>query len=300
MLQSSPVTLMGIALLTVLASCAGLEVEAEAEIPGTKVGGLIRVPSDDGYTEETEMALVADQSMEGLTVRALINDRDGNVVEGPPTVLKRGVNRVIVPGGYGPPVLVFAELEPIMATPDRWPLPPPPSATFTRVFCFDQIPWVPLLDTPNVSYHLEIEATSLAEAESFRQLIVETVYPLLAQGIDPGPLPEFIEAASFTRWEVVPSGPEAGDVHFTSMKPGTRVDEYRLDLNGIQAYATLGSGATARTIGDWQVVHAEALAEDINYPAGSGDVVTDEWEIRFDTDVGDALPNRVEYEIEVL
>jgi hypothetical protein len=285
-------------LVALLASCAGFRAELKANLP---VGGTdlsVVVPGGGGATDGTTTVIHADPSMEGLSVRASVTGPDGEPAVGAPTVIKSGPNVVEIPAGMGPPHLTFfLPREPI--APRTFMGPPTPTPEPASTYYFVQIPWAPFLDQPNLSYHLQLKANSLEQAEARQMHIVETIYASLVRGIDPGPLPEYVAVVSFTSWEFLPGSQNTADIVFTSMRPGSRVDEYRLDFNGTQGYATPGNGAFSRTIGDWQTVQALVRAEDVRFPAGPGELVNNEWEIRFDTDVGDMLPNRVECEIEV-
>ena len=121
----------------------------------------------------------------------------------------------------------------------------------------------------------------------------------LLLGFDPGPLPGHVQTATFSSWRVIDSGDQAGSLRFTVARPGTMVEAFRLDWNGVPGYATVGNGASAFTIGDWQLVQVMVAVEDIHVPSGTGEQFVNEYEIVMDTDRGSALPNRARLEIEL-
>jgi|GEM_PF-2883804 len=154
----------------------------------------------------------------------------------------------------------------------------------------------------NVTYFIELlslpDDHAMAERRRDR---LEGQYQVLLLGIDPGPLPGWVEAAYFASWRVVHSGPHQGDIEITCARPGSQVMRYSLEFTGgstTATVATLGSGADVQSIGGWQVVRATVPAEMIEVPDGSG-IAFDAYEIEFETDNGEPIPHRVAYTIEL-
>lgn len=278
------------ALLAVMNSCQGVKVDVEADsiFGSTKVGVEVP-PAGNGESGPTRISLYPDPSMIGLCAQATMKGSNGPV-SGPPTLLGWGHNVVDVPAGVGPPTLSFGPWEQQLFSGTYQD-----EASELESYYYAAVPWAPV-PGENIYFFLEVEASSHPQA-GLRQAVLGGMYEDLLQGIDPGSLPSYVQIASYMSWHRVDSGPNAGDFVFTAAKPGTQVDDFRLELNDF--VATLGNGASAWTVGDWQVVEATVPSEEVHFPSPSGPV-TNRYRLTLDTDVGDPLPNSAELSIELL
>lgn len=288
MISFKPFWLVG-APLAILSSCQGTDVRVRANTPVVTVEVDVEVPdAGTGESEATTMTVYPDPSMFGLCASATVLGPNGHV-SGPPSLMLPGPNSVEVPPGMGPPSIAFWPWEKQLLSGAYQD----PAAL--ESYYYAAVPWSPV-PGENVYSFLELEATSRSQAD-LRHETLDRMYQDLLQGIDPGPLPSYVKVASYSSWHSVDSGPDAGDIVFTAARPGTQVDHFRLELNDF--VATLGNGATAWTMGDWQVVEVTVPRAEVHFPSPSGPV-TNGYRIVLDTDVGDALPNDAELTMEFL
>jgi hypothetical protein len=248
------------------------------------------------YQPSTEVQMIVPVEMAGKRVRIiLISPLGGDTVLGPIVVLTRGVNKIPIPEGDGVPILEFIP-GPTMITAQQFPSPPTPIDGLETAHVYLRLEQLPLQDEGNRLFYLAIRATSGTEAR-YRLSEMISDFDHLVEGIDPGPLPDYVHGAQVVCWGVDDT---SGDFEVTVLRPGTQVDEFALELNGVPEYATLGSGASVWTLGDWQVVDATVLGSDINLPELDAGPVENSWQITCDTDVGDAIePLGVRYSVEI-
>jgi len=166
-----------------------------------------------------------------------------------------------------------------------------------QTYQFTQFANPPSLLGENVSFYIELEAgVNDLDQASDRMAKARDIFTQLLRGVDPGPLPTWLDVASFTSWRVLEPGSPHGKVLFTSAKPGAQTTQYRLDLNG--AVVDLPD-AHVRTIGAWQMAQATVSTGGIVLPA-MGLPALNEYEITFATDASPSIVNEVSFETELL
>lgn len=245
--------------------------------------------TDGGHHGGHATVVVPDGSgVVGMCARMCSPQVDGTKVCGETVELGPGENLIPVPPGSGEPQLEFVECPEDGGDPDS---PATSGAGFSprqavavplRAYGFAQAPApVDVSGVSNLAYAVLLEARNYGQAIARRDELVE-LYGQVLQGVDPGPFPGWVSEASFSSYRLLPDG----SAEFIVAHPGERVDDFRLDVNGVDSYATLQQGAVETSVGAWKVVMASVQAADIEFPTAPGVPVQDAYRIVLATDTG--------------
>jgi len=246
----------------------------------------------------------ADQDLVGKCARAARTDlTTGITSSGVPALLVAGANSLEVPPGSGMIHISIFTWEtttpgsPVGTSGGTGSASSSSHPSSQRTYRFAQFANPPSLLDENVSFYIELEAgVNDLDQASDRMAKARDIFTQLLRGVDPGPLPTWLDVASFTSWRVLEPGSPHGKVLFTSAKPGAQTTQYRLDLNG--AVVDLPD-AHVRTIGAWQMAQATVSTGGIVLPA-MGLPALNEYEITFATDASPSIVNEVSFETELL
>lgn len=187
-----------------------------------------------------------------------IFDSEGDVISSRTVQIGQGTNAgPLPPGGVGYRTLIFVweDNKKAKSVPGSQQLSSEigPMGLTLRDFIITGGPLDPAIDESQSSYFVILRAHSPIEA-------LERLESLLAGGAG-AVLPTYVTTAVLSTMEFQ----DTGDVRVTVAGPGTVLEQFRLDFNGVPFYADLATGTNVITypVGGWSVVETILRSQDL-------------------------------------